>query len=96
MAPSICSTLWPASVNHRVDVLLFHLQKRDAAFRGPVDVAEFLQIVAVAAVGGDVVDQNDACRAVHFGVRRLSGKLGMLGEAAGEYALLIVFLRFVP
>ena len=57
----------------------FHLNELDAGVVGAFGAAEFLQVVAIAGMGADIVDQHHGLGAVNFGVGGLAENLGVRG-----------------
>ena len=72
------------------------LNERNSGVGRARGVAEFFELVCIAAMIEPVVDQDHAARSVHFGIHRFAEKLRMLGVGfAREDALFIEFLGLV-
>ena len=73
-----------------------HLNELDAGVVGTRRGAEFLQVVGIAGMRADIVDQKHGLGAVNLGVGRLAENLGVGGiDLALEHALFVELLRLV-
>ncbi len=73
-----------------------HLHELDARIVGARGGAEFLQIVGIAGMRGDIVDQQHGLGAVNLGIGRFAEDLRVRGvDLAVEHALVVELLRFV-
>ncbi len=72
------------------------LHEGNAGVVRPDGLAKFFHVVGIAAMIGLVVDENDAARAVQFGIDGFAEKLRVFSiDAAVEHAFFVVLLRLV-